>query len=55
MGLLQAFRDAFGPDMDDGLRYRCTNCGRKFVYRVRFSEPDCPYCDSTAVERLDGF
>ena len=53
MGLLQLLRDTFGPDAEDGIRYRCTNCGREFVYRVAFEQPDCPYCDSTAVESLD--
>jgi transposase-like protein len=54
MGLLQSLRNTFGPDSGDGISYRCTNCGRRFVYRVAFEQPDCPYCDSTAVERTDG-
>ena len=54
MSLLQLFRDAFGPDEDGGLRYYCRNCERRFVYQVAFEQPDCPYCDSTAVERTDG-
>jgi transposase-like protein len=53
MGLLQSFRDAFEPDSDEGARYRCRNCDRRFSYEVVFEQPDCPYCDSTDVERVD--
>ena len=53
MGLLQSFRDAFEPDSDEGARYRCGNCDRRFSYEVVFEQPDCPYCDSTDVERVD--
>jgi transposase-like protein len=53
MGLLQSLRDAFEPDDADGARYRCRNCDRRFAYGVVFERPDCPYCDSTDVERVD--
>lgn len=51
MGLLGTLRETFTPG--GSFEYRCRNCGREFAYDVPFEEPNCPYCDSTAVEPLD--
>lgn len=50
MGPLQTLRDTFTPGGE--FRYRCRNCGREFAYEVEFVDPNCPYCDSTDVERI---
>lgn len=50
MGLLATLRETFTPS--GTFRYRCRNCGREFAYAVAFEEPNCPYCDSTAVESI---
>lgn len=48
MGIFDAVKAIFTVDGND---YRCNDCGRKFAYSSDLSDPACPYCDSTDVER----
>ena len=51
MGLLGTLRETFTPG--GTFKYRCHNCGREFAYGVAFTDPNCPYCDSTDIEVID--
>lgn len=53
MGLIGKLKTAITPSCDRAVGYRCLDCDRRFVYRADLSDPDCPYCDSEALERAE--
>ncbi|WP_136716749.1 zinc ribbon domain-containing protein [Halorientalis salina] len=53
MGLLDSLKEAVTPDHEQAVRYQCLDCQRQFAYRADLDEQTCPYCDSTALERVD--
>ncbi|SIR12904.1 hypothetical protein SAMN05421858_1530 [Haladaptatus litoreus] len=50
MGLFDSVRRIFTIEGDE---YRCHYCGRTFRYAVELPDLNCPYCDSTDIERIE--
>lgn len=51
MGFLDTLRGVLGSGTDDGVQYRCVECGETFDS----ARHECPECGSTEIKEEGGF
>lgn len=51
MGIIQRLKDVLVPDSEQGVHYKCTQCGAHFDT----AREECPSCGSTETKEVEGF